>query len=156
GDETADPPSESDVHRWSVAGIRRYRESAAPLDGICDALFERVERWPGREVLERVRRVVRELEGSVSSIIQAAMDRYEVDDRGDLGVVGFRSREERVDPLVFRGRQLGKRGEERQRNLVLAKVEAGGFARDGLIGRVVEEVVGDLKRHAEFVTEPRE
>src|SRR5215207_5234780 len=97
-----------------------------------------------------------ELFASLSGIVDASGLSDDPDDIPKELVIRRFSSEQLIDPLTTGRRYMRQRCDQRKRHFVLTKVQPTGFSRHGLIGRVVENVVGDLEGHTEPVTKLRE
>src|SRR6266566_1570143 len=95
----------------------------------------------------------RELVAPLPRVFESAVLVDDADDCRDVVVARRLIVEQPLDFLARRGRHLPQCMNERQRHLVLAQIETRWLARRLLFFAVVEEIVGDLERHSQILTE---
>ena len=90
---------------------------------------------------------------ALASVIEPIVFVDDPNDRGDVFVVHGLAFEQPLDFPARRGRHLAQRVNEGERHLVLAQVETRRLAGGFLLFAVVEQIIGDLERHSEILSE---
>src|SRR5690348_9225015 len=120
-----------------------------PIQNVRDGVRQRRPDWTIRQWIQSFLRLLRETLTLLVSLFDSAGFGDNGHDVTDQLIVGGLGGKQLFDTGAARGGQARTRQDQWQRDLMLAEIESRRLARHCRVGGVIENIVRDLKGHAE-------